>query len=468
MKAEVRFYGAAREVTGSMHLIERDGHTVALDCGLFQGRRAEANTRNREFPFDPGRLDAVVLSHAHIDHCGRLPRLLREGFAGPIFATPPTCDLVRVLLADSAHIQEEDAAYWNKKRVHGGDEPIEPLYDAADVEATVKLLEPRPLDSVFDVAPGIRATLREAGHMIGSAGVLVEIDNGRGGPIRVAFSGDLGRPDLPIVRDPAPLPPCDYLICESTYGGRITPGAEGMREQLATVLNETIGRGGKVIIPSFAVGRTQVIVYYFHQLVEEGLIRPHVPLVVDSPLAVQATEVFMRHPEVYDREASAFNSQTGHIFECGDCQYTRSVEESKALHLRKEPMIIVSASGMCEVGRILHHLKNNIGNPRNTILIVGYQAAHTLGRRLVEKAPQVRIFGELYSVRAQVKVLNGFSAHANAAELADWTAPLAAQVRRTFLVHGEIDQAEALAATMRKGGFADVVIPEAGQAFDLQ
>ncbi|MHC4674192.1 MAG: MBL fold metallo-hydrolase RNA specificity domain-containing protein [Planctomycetota bacterium] len=269
------------------------------------------------------------------------------------------------------------------------------------------------------------------------------------------------------MRDPDPLPPCDYLICESTYGGRETPDADRMREQLAEVVNQTVGRGGKLIIPSFAVGRTQVIVYDFHLLVLEGRIPEHIPLIVDSPLAVRATEVFKNHPDLYDREAFAFNRLTGDMLECGKCEYIQNVEESKALHGRDEPMIIISASGMCEVGRILHHLKNNLEDPRNTVLIVGYQAAHTLGRRLVEKNKKVRIFGEMYKVKARVKVLNGFSAHADAAELAAMTAPLTDKIKKVFLVHGELDQAQALADTMRERGFAEVIIPNSGDTFDI-
>ena len=478
MKTTLRFHGAAGEVTGSMHLVEHDGHTVALDCGLFQGRRAEANARNRSFPCDPAGIDAVVLSHAHIDHCGKLPRLVRAGFSGAVYATPATCDLVKILLADSAYIQEEDAAYWNKKRVRRGDAPIEPLYTRDDVEEAIRLLESRRLGEPFEAAPDVRVTLHEAGHMLGSAGMLLELgdgDRGTGtthsgrtnGAVSIYFTGDLGRLNLPILRDPTPLPPCDYLICESTYGGRETPDNERMGEQLGTIINQTIDRGGKLIIPAFAVGRTQVIVYHVRQLAYERRIPEHVPLIVDSPLAIRATEIFRQHPEVYDVEAAAFRRVTGGIFKCADCEYTRSVEQSKALHDRKEPMIIISASGMCEAGRILHHLKNNIEDPRNTILIVGYQAAHTLGRRLVEKQKQVRIFGEIYKVKARVKSLNGFSAHANATELSDWTAPLASRVRRAFLVHGEPDQAQALAATMGDRGFADVVIPESGQTFEI-
>jgi len=467
MQAKLRFYGAAREVTGSMHLIEANGHTVALDCGLFQGRRAESNAKNRAFPCDPAAIDAVVLSHAHIDHCGKLPHLVREGFAGPIYATPATRDLVEILLADSAHIQEEDTAYWNKKRVRRGDAPIEPLYTAEHVDQTVKLLEPRRLGDAFEAVPGVQVTFHEAGHMLGSAGVLAEVGNGTKAPARITFTGDLGRPGMAILRDPAPLPTCDYLISESTYGGRSTYDPADMREQLAKLINAAVERGGKIIVPAFAVGRTQVVVYHFHQLVHEGLIPEHIPLIVDSPLAVRATEIFKRHPEIYDREASAFNRLTGDMLECDKCEYIQNVEESKALHHRPGPMIIISASGMCEAGRILHHLKNNLENPHNTVLIVGYQAAHTLGRRLVEKQKRIRIFGETYEVKARVKALNGFSAHANAGELAHMTAPLAREVRKAFLVHGELEQATALASAMRERGFSDVRIPETGQAFNI-
>ncbi|MCK4659610.1 MAG: MBL fold metallo-hydrolase [Phycisphaerae bacterium] len=467
MQAKLRFHGAAQEVTGSMHLIENNGHTIALDCGMFHGRRATANAKNRSFPCPPSRIDAVALSHAHIDHCGKLPRLVKEGFSGPIYATPATCDLVKLLLADSAYIQEEDAAYWNRKRVKLGEAPIEPLYKQPDVDEVIKLLEPRRLGEGFEAADDIHVTLHEAGHMLGSAGMSIEVGGRQNDAVRVVFTGDLGRLHLAILRDPAPLPECDYLICESTYGGRETQDNQRMDEQLAEVINRTIEQGGKLIIPAFAVGRTQVIVYHFRRLAYERRIPQNIPLIVDSPLAVRATDVFRQHPEVYDVEASAFRRVTGDLFKCPDCEYTRSVEQSKALHARKEPMIIISASGMCEAGRILHHLKNNIGNPRNTILIVGYQAAHTLGRRLVEKQKQIRIFGETYKVKARVKTLNGFSAHADASELVEWTAPLASCVRRVFLVHGEPDQAQALAAGMGNSGFKDVVIPESGQTFEI-
>lgn len=433
----------------------------------YQGRRAESNEKNRKFPVDPADIDAVVLSHAHIDHCGRLPKLVREGFTGPIYATPATRDLAEILLADSAHIQEEDAFYWNKKRVRRGDAPIEPLYTAEDAEQTTPLLQARRLGETFEVVPGIRATLHEAGHMLGSSGIKLEVETGNGSPARIVFTGDLGRPNMPILRDPAPLPECDYLITESTYGARGTYNADDMYEQLAILINKTIERGGKIIVPAFAVGRTQVIVYYVHRLMYEKKLIARIPIIVDSPLAVRATEVFQNHPEVYDREATRFNHATGDIFECDGCEYIQNVEQSKALHGRDEPMIIVSASGMCEVGRILHHLKNNVEDPRNTILIVGYQAAHTLGRRLVEKEKKIRIFGEEYEVKARVKALNGFSAHANATELGERTAPLADMVKQAFVVHGELEQAEAMEATMRQNGFRDVHIPQQNDTFEI-
>jgi metallo-beta-lactamase family protein len=370
------------------------------------------------------------------------------------------------MLTDSAHIQAEDAAYWSRKQVRRGQAPIEPLYLQEDVEATANLLQVRRLRTPFDVLPGIRATYHEAGHMLGSAGVTLSIDTGRERPTRVTFTGDIGRPDMAILKDPAPLPECDYLICESTYGGRRNPASLGIGEKLAEVINDTAERGGKLIIPAFAVGRTQVLTYEFHRLIADRRI-PSMPLVVDSPLASAATQVFKNHPEVYDSEARAFRTLRGTLLECGHCEYTQDVEASKALNGRPGPMIIISASGMCETGRILHHLKNNIESDRNTILIVGFQAAHTLGRRLVEGKRQVRIFGEMRQVRAPVRVLNGFSGHADAGELEAITRPLAGLVRHAFLVHGEMDQSEALAGTMRAAGFAQVTIPKPGETFPL-
>ncbi len=465
--AYLRFHGAAREVTGSMHLLEWNGHHVALDCGLFQGRRAEAREKNITYPCSPREMTAVILSHAHIDHSGKLPRLVRDGFEGPIYATPATKDLAEVMLADSAHIQSEDAVYFNKKRAKHGEPPIEPLYSPEDAEKAVALMRAVPYDQPFEAAPGVTATFHDAGHLLGSAGVKLELSGGNGQPTSVVYTGDLGRFNMPILRDPAPLPECDYLITESTYGGRRTGEPADLKARLTKVLNETFDRGGKVIVPAFAVGRTQALVYTFHQLIEEGALHTRAPLFIDSPLAVNTTGVFRRHTECYDAEAAAFNSHNGGMLDCDRCHYVMSLDESKALHERRGPLMVLSASGMCEIGRILHHLKNNCEDPKNTILIVGFQAAHTLGRRIVEKAKQIKIFGEMYRVRARVEVLNGFSSHADADELRKITAPLAGRCRHAFLVHGEYDQSEALRQWMQQAGFAGTSIPVAGERVEL-
>jgi metallo-beta-lactamase family protein len=323
-----------------------------------------------------------------------------------------------------------------------------------------------PYNRSFPISGHVQVLYSDAGHMLGSASIHLKVGSNGGDDTSLVYTGDLGRPDMPILRDPRPLPPCDYLICESTYGGRQTDPAVDTKERLAEVVEKTVKRGGKVVIPSFSVGRTQVIVYNLHQLFVEGRLKK-VPVFVDSPMAVNATEVFRLHPECYDQEAREFNSQIGDILGNGCCTYIRDVEESKALHRKRTPCVIISASGMCEFGRILHHLKNNIPNKRNTVLIVGYQAQHTLGRRLVEGVEEAKIFGEVYPVNAEVVVLNGFSAHANAGELKAMTAPLAENCKHAFLVHGELEQSEALKAAMSESGFGQVSIPEPGQAFEL-
>ena len=431
-----------------MHLLEWNGHHVALDCGLFQGRRAEAREKNVTYPCPPRDMTAVILSHAHIDHSGKLPRLVRDGFEGPIFATPATRDLAEVMLADSAHIQFEDAAYFNKKRARAGEAPIEPLYTVEDAERAVRQMRAVPYEQPFEAAPGVVAQFHDAGHLLGSAGVRLEL-SGNGSSRTVVYTGDVGRFHMPILRDPAPLPACDYLM------------------KLAKILNETFDRGCKVIVPAFAVGRTQSLVYSFHQLVEEGALHTRAPLFIDSPLAVNTTAVFARHPECYDSEARTFNAANGGMLHCDRCHYVASLEESKALHARRGPLMVLSASGMCETGRILHHLKNNCEDPKNTILIVGFQAAHTLGRRIVEKAKQIKIFGELYRVRARVEVINGFSSHADADELRHMLAPLAGPCRHAFVVHGEYDQSAALQQWMQQAGFSAASIPEAGERIEL-
>jgi metallo-beta-lactamase family protein len=463
---KLTFHGAAQEVTGSMHLLSVNGYRIALDCGLFQGRRAEANAKNATYPCPPSELNAVVLSHAHMDHAGRLPRLAKDGFSGQIDATSATRDLCAVMLADSAHIQEEDAFYWNKKRVRRGELPIQPLYDQKDAVNAVKLMRTSSYNRPFEVVPGVTGSLFDAGHMLGSAGVHLLIERVGGNPISLVYTGDIGRPGMPIIRDPEPLPSCDYLITESTYGGRTTDPVEDLATRLEAVMNETLDRDGKVIIPSFSVGRTQTVLYTLQQLFQAERVR-RVPVYVDSPLAVDATEVFRLHPECFDTDATAFFAETGDVLGARCCTYIHDVEQSKELHKRKKPCVIISASGMCEFGRILHHLKNNIDRKRNTVLIVGYQAAHTLGRRLVEGASEVKIFGKWYPVKAKVVVLNGFSAHANREELRNVLLPLAGTCKHAFVAHGDPDQSAKLQARMTEDGYKQVTTPAPGESFEL-
>ncbi len=464
--AELMFYGAVGEVTGSMHMIRIDEHWVALDCGLYQGRREESENKNRQWPMPPKEISAVVLSHAHIDHSGRLPRLVRDGFEGPIFCTPATRDLAAIMLPDSAHIQEEDSFYVNKKRARKGLPPIEALYNYKDALAAIRRIQSVSYNRWFQVVPGMRARFNEAGHMLGSAGIELAFAKRNGHTPSLYFSGDVGRPNKPIIRDPRPFPECDAVICESTYGGRVHETVGDARDQLVEIINRTVARGGKVIIPAFSVGRTQTIVYFLHEQMVAGNL-PRLPVYIDSPLAVNATEVFKMHPECYDAEARAFHRVTGDILGHGCCTYIRDVEESKALHRRRRPCVIISASGMCEAGRIRHHLKNNIRSRKNTILIPGWQATHTLGRKIADGAEKISLFHQKMPVRAEVVQLHGFSGHADQTDLLRLLSPLAGKQKRVFLVHGEEDQSEVLAAKLRETGLTDVTIATRGQRVRL-
>ena len=448
---ELLFHGAAGEVTGSMHLVQADGHWIALDCGLFQGRRAETEEKNRAWPMPPKELKAVVLSHAHTDHTGRLPRLVRDGFDGPIFCTPATRDLCAYMLPDSAHIQEEDVFYSNKKRRKRGLPPIEALYTNEDAVATLKLMQTVPNDRWFGVINGVRASFREAGHILGSAGIHLAFAKRNGTAPELYFSGDVGRRSQPIIHDPLPFPPCDVLICESTYGGSTHNGPAFAREQLFHVIERTLQRGGKVLIPAFSVGRTQALVYSFQEWFDAGKL-PCVPVYVDSPLAIHATNVFRGHPELFDTQARELQTRTKAFLRSECVTYIHEVEDSKALHKRQEPCVIISASGMCEAGRIRHHIKNNIGNARNTLLLPGYQAENTLGRKLADGAKKIKLFEDEYDVRAEVVQLNGFSAHADQPLLLECMAPVETQVGRVFLVHGETEPRAALAAAVTSRG----------------
>jgi metallo-beta-lactamase family protein len=455
----VTFWGAARSVTGSMHRVDARGQTLLLDCGLFQGHRAEGFRRNREFPFRPRDIDAVLLSHAHIDHCGNLPNLISQGFSGLIYCTPATRALAAVMLGDSAKIQEEDAHYINRHRGKG--EPkVEPLYDGRDVYRTLLRLKAVPYGKPVKVGHGLEATFHNAGHLLGSATISLRIEE-PGGERRLTFTGDLGRPGLPILCDPDPLPAGDLVISESTYGGHTHEPVEETAERLGEVVRRTAARGGKLLIPAFSVGRTQTIIYFLHQLRRAGAL-PDLPIYVDSPMAVRATEVFRAHPECFDEQTLAL-LQEFDVFGGHGVHYVEKVHESIALNHRPEPCVIISASGMCEAGRILHHLKHNIEDARSTILIAGFQAPDTLGRRLVERREEVRILGQTFPLRAEVVVLNGLSSHADHDGLVGSLQPLVGTARQVRLVHGEPERAQKLAEGLRAVGFADVAVPERGE-----
>ncbi len=462
----IQFLGAARTVTGSMHLVSVNGSRILLDCGLFQGRRAESYERNRNFPFDPASLDAVILSHAHIDHAGNLPNLVKNGFDGPIFATAATRDLCNVMLYDSAYIQERDVEYVNKRNRRHGEPPAEPLYTVMDVADTMVRFVSLRYHEAFKPAAGVEGQFYDAGHILGSAVTKLDIDE-KGLKRTVAFSGDIGRKAMPIIRDPEPIGDVDYFISESTYGGKLHAPIVGMKDRLTDVIRRTVGRGGKVIIPAFSVERTQELLYVLSELFEEGALE-RIPIFVDSPLAVDATEVFRMHPECFDEETVARLRAKEDPFGFSKLIYVRHVEDSKKLNGRKEPCIIIAASGMCEAGRIVHHLANNIEDERNTVMIVGFQAEHTLGRRIVERQPEVRIFGEIHQLRAEVVLMNAFSAHAGQDELLQYIGTMdRKRLRSLFLVHGELEQSEALAAKLKEQGYDRVHIPQRGEKAEL-
>jgi metallo-beta-lactamase family protein len=455
----LHFHGAAHTVTGSQHLLEINGHRLLLDCGLYQGKRSEAYTRNLTFAYDPRDVDAVILSHAHIDHCGNLPNLVKNGYEGPIFAVPATVDLATIMMADSGHIQESDTAFVNKKRLTRDESLIEPLYTEADARNAAALLRGVGYGQPFEPAPGVTARFIEAGHILGSAAISLEIEE-KGQKVRFWFSGDIGRYELPLLRDPILPEDVDYLLMECTYGDKPHNDPAKAFEEFQDIVLRTIKRGGKVIIPAFAVGRTQELVYHLNIMMFAKDVPP-VPVYVDSPLAVNASNVFTKHPEVFDAETRWFVQQARHpALDFKMLTYVQSVEESKALNERKDPMIIISASGMAETGRILHHLKNNIENPLNTVCIVSWQAPHTLGRRLADREKQVRIFGEPYTVNAEIATIGGLSGHAGQDLLTKYAVNVKDTVRKVFLVHGEEMPAMALSQKLAERDMREVYYPE--------
>lgn len=463
---KISFNGAARTVTGSQHLIEVNGHKLLLDCGLFQGKRSEAYERNQNFGFEPSSIDAVLLSHAHIDHSGNLPNLVKSGFTGPIYATPPTTTLGEIMLMDSAHIQEADTEYVNKKRSRRGEPPVEPLYTQKDAAEAIDQYYRVKYNEPFSPVSGVTVTFFDAGHILGSAAIRLDVEEGSTRK-SLWFSGDIGRDELPLIGDTVLPNDVDYLMMECTYGDTEHLSVEQAYESFKWIVKKTFARGGKVIIPAFAVGRTQEIVYFLNRMVTAGDIS-HVPVYVDSPLAVSASQIFTQYPEYFDRETNRFIREHKHdALDFKGLTYISSVEESKALNDKKGPMVIISASGMSEAGRILHHLKNNIENPRNTILIVGWQAPNTLGRRLVEGAPQVRIFGQLYDLRAEVETIKGLSAHAGQQALLNYAGAVKDRVKKVFLVHGEEDAAGIFMGKLQSMGFNDISYPQAHDYAEL-
>ena len=466
----LQFWGAAQTVTGSMHLVEADGHRLLLDCGMAQGRREEAKKLNSEFPFQPEKIDAVVLSHAHLDHSGKLPMLVKKGFSGSIFSTSATRDLCSAMLADSASLQEMDARYVNRQNEKQGLPFIKPLYTLHDVARTMRLFQTVEFERPLQILPGIKMTFKNAGHILGSASVTLEIAEGRDKKkvTALAFTGDLGRKGAAVVQDPDIIDRADVLITESTYGGRDHGPMDEARKNLARVVKETANNRGLLIIPAFAVGRTQDVVYHLHELMQSKEI-PQMPVYVDSPLATNITEIFRAHPECYDEETEQLLMQEGgdDPFGFNMLRYTRSTEESKKLNNIRRPAIIISASGMCEGGRVLHHLRRNIGDPNTTVLFVGFQAENTLGRKLLRGDKTARIYGEEHEVRARMEKIDGYSAHADEGEMLDFINAIPNRPKRVFVVHGEPDATAAMAAGLARLGIEDIAIPERGEKFEV-
>ena len=478
MAIRVQFWGAARTVTGSSHHLECAGRNILLDCGLFQGRRREAREINTNFALPPEELSAIVLSHAHIDHSGNLPGFVREGYRGPIYATPATIDLCDPMLKDSAHVQEMEVEFIRKRARRklsiGRDgvieQPVEPLYSMEDAAATIGLFRPMQLHErqALDGSTsteGFAVTPYGAGHMLGSTCVLMEgTENGK--TTRVLFSGDVGRVSLPIIKDPESAPAADYLIMESTYGNRLHQPIGPVKNKLAALIKRTVQRGGHVVMPAFAVGRSQQVVMMLHELTREKKI-PELPIFLDSPLATTVTQVFEKHTEEWDADLTTFAELTT-PFAWKQMTYTQTVQESKALNQMHVPFIVISASGMCEAGRVLHHLRNSISDPRNLILLTGYQAENTLGRRLERREPEVRIFGEWMRLRAEVDSIGELSGHADQKELLDWMEPVTKTLKKVFLVHGEPEAQQELKAEIEKRYRLPVEIPARGDEYVLE
>lgn len=460
---KITFWGAAQEVTGSKHLLKIANQQLLLDAGFFQGHRQEAEAKNRNLPIKGSEIQAIILSHAHLDHCGAIPTLYKSGFRGKIYATPATCDVARIMLEDSADIQVADADYINSYKPSS--EWIEPIYTSTEVREVVNLFAPVPYDQEFTPLPNVRAQFIEAGHILGSAQIYLEVA-ADGQKKKLGFTGDLGRKGLPILKDPAWFGELDYFICESTYGHRVQESLSEMEAIIQEVILQAAEKKGKIVVPAFALGRTQSLIYILHKLTDEGHI-PRLPIFIDSPMATELTEVFLKHKDNFDRELRDFFTDEKDPFAFRNLYFTQSVQESKELNKRPGPFIVISTAGMCEVGRIRHHLKNSVENKDNTVMITGFMARNTLGRRLAEKDRQIKIFDRMYNLRARVEVINAFSAHAGQTELLAHIQSVKG-LQKLFLVHGE---PEAQAVLTQKVKLArpeiEVVSPTFGQTFDL-
>jgi len=476
LNLSLSFHGAARSTTGSRHVLNLDGKRILLDCGLYQGRRKDTYQRNLNFGFDPAGLHAVLLSHAHIDHSGNLPNLTKQGYAGPIYCTPATADLCRVMLRDSAHIQEKDAEWLSghhrKHRKNGdgdGDEAIVPLYTQEDAERCLQFFQGVYYHRRFEVAPDLQATFYNAGHILGSASVVMDIVRD-GQERRLVFSGDIGRAGLPLLRNPEIPHSVDWLMMETTYGARTHDPISEAKEELRATIERVARRGGKIIVPSFSVERTQEIIYFLNELYNENHLPP-IPIYVDSPLAINVTEIFRLHTECYNEAARKMLMYDHDIFGFQRLSYVRDVEASKNLNNITFPCMIISASGMCEAGRILHHLRNSIGDSKNCIMFVGYQAEGTLGRKIVERNREVNIFGEPYKLRAEVVTLNTMSGHADKNDLFEFAKTVketSPRLKKVILIHGEEDALNIFGERLRGELQLDVLIPQLGDTFALE